>query len=233
MHGPEEAVFVCAFTCVFVCGQPRGASGQRVTENIYLCPDDMYRWSFEYDMLKNPVILITIYKAMGLSCVIVFALITIVNLIQGNGFSLPAWDDCKYGVMCLVILLGPVLILAYLIVARSYGWRYMVLFEMNEKGILHRQMKSQFKKAQALGWVSAMAGMMTGSMSAAGAGLLAASRASMYSEFGKVKAVIVKRGFSTIKVNGRFMHNQVYAGPGDFDFVLDYINRHTPQAKHR
>ena len=185
--------------------------GQQVTENIYLCPDGMYRWIYEYDMVRNPVILYTVWKVMGIAFLAVFLFLQVITLISGDGLFLPGWDNGgKYAFFCLVLLFGPVAVIAYFIVAAS----------------------GQFKKAQALGWLSAMAGLVTGNLSAAGAGMLAASRDSMYSEFAKVRAVIPKRGFHTIKVNGRLQHNQVYAEDADYDFVLNFIQQHTPQAKH-
>ena len=41
--------------------------GQRVKENIYLCQDGVYRWVYEYKLMSNPTILITIMKVLGLS----------------------------------------------------------------------------------------------------------------------------------------------------------------------
>ncbi len=35
-------------------------------------------------------------------------------------------------------------------------------------------------------------------------------------------------GLKWMKVNGRFMHNRVYATPEDFDFVLDFITSRCP-----
>ena len=39
-------------------------TGEKVTENIYLCPDGAYRWFYQMDMLKNPTILITVWKVI-------------------------------------------------------------------------------------------------------------------------------------------------------------------------
>ena len=39
--------------------------GEKVTENIYLCPDGMYRWIYEFRMMKNPAILFTLFKIFG------------------------------------------------------------------------------------------------------------------------------------------------------------------------
>ena len=32
---------------------------EQISEKIQLCPDGKYRWIYEYDMLKNPSILLT------------------------------------------------------------------------------------------------------------------------------------------------------------------------------
>ena len=45
--------------------------GQKVTQNIYLCPDGMYRWFYEFDMIRNPTILFTVWKVMLMAFVIV------------------------------------------------------------------------------------------------------------------------------------------------------------------
>ena len=34
------------------------------SKNIVLCPDGKYRWYYEYPMLKNPVILFTVWKVV-------------------------------------------------------------------------------------------------------------------------------------------------------------------------
>ena len=58
--------------------------GQKVSENIYLCSDGKYRWIYEYDMLRNPALLITILKVMSLSFGIVMLFLILINLIDGN-----------------------------------------------------------------------------------------------------------------------------------------------------
>ncbi|MBQ9614086.1 MAG: hypothetical protein IJV14_16465 [Lachnospiraceae bacterium] len=59
-------------------------TGRKVTENIYLCPDGKYRWTYELQMLKNPTILITILKVILLSFGIVMAFLILINLIGGR-----------------------------------------------------------------------------------------------------------------------------------------------------
>ena len=184
--------------------------------------DGIYRWVYEYSMLKNPTILFTVWKVMLISVFIVYLFINIINLFDGyNSFS-EFWDFTK---VFLYIGLGALVLgfIAYLIVAALYGWKYMILFEMSEKEITHIQMKSQFKKAEALGWLAAAVGALSMNPTVAGTGMLAATRNTLTSEYKKVKTVTVKRGKNLIKLDGLLSHNQIYANKEDFDFVLDYI----------
>ena len=48
------------------------ARGERVTERVWRCPDGVYRWYYEYSMMKNPVILYTVWRVIGMSLAIVF-----------------------------------------------------------------------------------------------------------------------------------------------------------------
>ena len=61
----------------------------------------------------------------------------------------------------------------------------------------------------------------------AGAGMLAATRTSMYSDFRKIRKVKANRAMHTIYVNELLGRNQVYAETADFDFVLHFIKEHT------
>ena len=84
------------------------------------------------------------------------------------------------------------------------------IFEMNEKGIRHIQLKSQFKKNQVMAWIEAFAGAVSGNATASGAGLLAASKGSSYSRFKKVRKIEANRRRHVIYVNESLDRNQVY-----------------------
>ena len=121
--------------------------------------------------------------------------------------------------------------IAYIFLAAVYGWKYIVLFEMDEKEIAHIQMPKQFDKAQAMGWVTALAGLAGKSLPAMGAGVLAASKNSSTSVFADVKEVKGVRQQHTIRVNQMLNRNQVYADDPDYDFVWNFITGRCPQAK--
>ena len=196
--------------------------------DIRLCPDGKYRWYYEYPMLKNPVILITIWKVMLIAGLAPALLVLFTSLSDGVLSALRAFITV-YG-----IIIGIVFVLsciAYFIVAATYGFKYIVLFEMDEDGVRHAQQEKQFKKAQAIGWLTALAGASRGDPGTTGAGLLAASKQSMTSVFKNVSTVIGQKSKNTIRVNQRLAKNQVYAKSEDYDFVWEYITSRCKKAK--
>ena len=197
-------------------------------EQVTLCNDGKYRWVYPFDMLKNPVILFTVWKVLGISFFAIWLFLNIINVIE-NGFETEVFFNTAKVFLILGLVFFVISIIAYLIVANQYGWRYMVIFEMDDKGIIHRQMEKQFDKVKAAGWLAAMIGAAAGSPSAAGAGLPAASHDSLSTDFDKVKRIKISRAYHTIYLNAPFSNNQIYVNDKDFDLVKNYILEHIPE----
>ena len=197
-------------------------------ERVTLCGDGKYRWVYPFDMLKNPVILFTVWKVLGISFFAVWLFLNIINVIE-NGFETEVFFNTAKVFLILGLVFFVIGIIAYLIVANQYGWRYMVIFEMDDKGIIHRQMEKQFDKVKAAGWLVAMIGAAAGSPSAAGAGLLAASHDSLSTDFDKVKRIKISRAYHTIYLNAPFSNNQIYVRDEDFDLLKNYILERIPE----
>ena len=193
---------------------------------MQICPDGKYRWYYEFPMLKNPVILYTIWKIM----VIVAIIPAIVVLLSTKGF-LEAFKEffivflITFGIMFVLSIIG------YFILATVYGFKYIVLFEMDEKGITHAQQEKQFTKAQAIGLLAVLAGIAKNDVGMAGTGILSSSKKSMTSQFKNVETVIGIRSKNTIKVNQLFAKNQIYVNDEDYDFVWEYITSRCVKAK--
>jgi len=201
--------------------------GRKVTENIYLCPDGVYRWIYEFAMLKNPTVLFTIWAVFGGIIVGIWLFMQLLALIEGDMSA----EQFLSGIGFLAVMAAGAFVLSflgYLIVAARYGWKYIVIFEMDENGVTHKQMQQQFQKAQAMGWLTAAAGLLAGAPAVAGAGINSAVHDSIHSDFSKVKNIKVRRGRNTIYVNEALFKNQVYAASEDFDFVLNYISERIP-----
>ena len=165
-----------------------------------------------------------------MSLAIVFILVSFMLLIEGESIFQFSWDDSKYGVLALLVFFLTS-IPAYLIVAKQYGGKYIILFEMNEEKIVHKQMKSQFKKTHALSAFTILAGIASGNPSMTGLGIMNATRDSMTSYYSAVRKIKPRRFLSLIKVNNLFQHNQVYVSKEDFDFVLNFLREHITNEK--
>ena len=198
-----------------------------MSENVKKCDDGTYRWVYEFNMLKNPIILLTVLKIFLLVLAGIWVIFGIFR-IGNDGFAGAFAAQTKDLLIPAAILFG-LSIVGYIILACIYGWKYCVLFEMDEKGIRHIQMEKQYKKAQALGWLTAMAGAAAGKPGVTGTGLLAATKNEQFSEFSKVKRLRVFKAFRTIKLDSLLNHNQIYAEQEDYGFVLDYISSRIPK----
>lgn len=213
---------------------PNGAYGPQPnqpyqSQNIHYCADGKYRWVYEMHMMKNPILMITVYKAFGLTFIIVWVIMAFISLISGDGLESVMFSTKV--VLIIIAIFVPLIFLAFLLVAAMNGWKYVVMFEMDEHGLLHRQLQKQVKKAKAIGWLAVIAGLIGGNRGAASAGFVAATKQELYSDFSAVRSVKAKRGFSTIKVNETLTRNQAYASKEDFDFVYQYILAHCPRLK--
>ena len=219
-----------------VLQQGGGTSEQadgKAAVNIRLCPDGVYRWAYEFNMWRNPTILFSVWRVLGIAFGAVYLFTLIVDLVQG-GIRDPGdlWSASKV----FVILLGVFFVLSvlsYLLVAALYGGKYQVLFEMTDEYVTHIQMPKQFRKAEAIGWLTSFAGAMTGKLYMTGLGAHAAVRDTRTSEFRRVESVRVRRRRHTIHVDCRMDRNQIYAGDADFDFVEKFIRERCVNAKIR
>lgn len=204
--------------------------GQQITKNIRLCPDGVYRWHYAFDMRRNPTILFTVWRVLGFSFGAVYLFSIILRIIDGGVTVAKLWSETKPFLILAVVFLV-ISIIAYCIVAGSYGWKYQVLFEMTEDKVTHMQMPKQFEEAEAIGWLTALAGAATGNLSMMGQGIDTAARNISVSEFKSVTSVKVRRRRHTIFVNETFDKNQVYAEDEDFEFVLRFILDRCTKAK--
>ena len=197
---------------------------------VTLYPDGKYRWVYEVPMLKNPSILIDVYKVLGISFGIVW-LFNVLIISCEDGLSLGNLWGITSG---FLILMGVFLVIgyvAYVIVAWTYGWKYVVLFTLDEREVKHEQMPRQVKKAQVLGALTALVGVAAGKPGVVGTGLLAASRTSTTSTLADVARLKPCRRHHLIKVNQLLNKNRVFVPDEDFDFVYDFLCQHCPRAK--
>ena len=198
-------------------------------KEVRLCADGKYRWVYEMHLLKNPIIFLTVLKVMLISVGIVGLFMLAVTAFEGD--LTMEWFQFWLKLMGIVlgIFIG-LAIISILIMAAILG-TYVVLFEMDEKEVVHIQMPRQVKKAEVVGLITALVGVMAKNPTTIGAGLLAASKSTSTSEFANVRHVKARRRLNLIKVNQLLNKNQVYVADEDFDFVYNFIKTHCPKAK--
>lgn len=198
---------------------------------ILLCPDNKYRWIYRFPMLRNPSILLTILSIFGW---ILAGLVCFSFLLAVFDGDIGSWIEnflLHKGFRILVCVLIALSLIAYLILAILYGFQYTVLFEMDEKKILHIHVDRQFQKAKAIGALLSAAGSMAGNPTLTGMGIHVRSKNIQESEFRSVRSIIGRRNRNTIYLCQMLMRNQIYVRNEDFDFVWRYICERCPNAK--
>ena len=206
--------------------RPQQSAGQMVTPNIMLGPDGKYRWIYEMSLFKNPTIFLLIWKIFFFIFIGILGFIMLLDIFEGNMDLERLLFDLK--LMGIVVAVLTVVIgISMLIYAAIMGGKYVVMFEMDDRGVNHMQAPHQAKKARKIGAATALLGAASGNFTTMAAGMNA-TRTEMYSEFSKTRKVKAYPRRDLIKVNGLLNHNQVYAAREDFDFVYNYIVQRIP-----
>ena len=203
--------------------------GKKVSENILLCADGKYRWIYELSLWKDASIFMLVWKILFFVVLGIFALILIMDIIEWGWKTENILGILQF-FLYFVIGMTTLVFLGYSIYALIMGGKYKVLFEMDEQGINHVQLPEQTEKTQIISALTVVAGLLSRRPTTVGIGLTSA-RTEMYSEFSLVREVKSYPSSHLIKLNGRLMHNRVYAMPKDFDFVLNYIMSKCPNQK--
>lgn len=195
-------------------------SVQSQTNGSITITGDELQWLYAFSFWKNPTILITTAKVLLISLFVPTVFMFVISLEEGfvEALSISA-TILSFG----ALILGVLLILAYLLIGILYGGKYYVIFKMDKNGVNHIQLQKQFKKAEALGFLTSLVGVSMGNLTVGGAGLMAASKQSLYTSFKKVKSIKVNKKRNTIFLNESMTHNQIYVENDDFDFILNRI----------
>lgn len=214
-----------------MAGKKKGQNYSNVkSTHPVLCPDGKYRWVYDVPMLTNPSILFDVYWVLLIS----FGIVGLFNLLIiscSGDFELSIlWGITKM-LALLTLFFFVIGYVAYFFVAWYYGWKYSILFIMDEKEVVHKQLKSTEHKARAIGKLTALAGIAGGKPGIVGTGVLAATRTSMTTSLDSVRRLIPRRRWNLIKVNERFSRNRVYVADEDFDFVYEFLCQHCPNAR--
>ena len=189
------------------------------SENITMCTDGKYRWVYELNLYKNPAIIKEVGRVMFISLVIVLALISGFQIIDGIGTFAERLLFVAELAGVLIVILVVITILGYLLYSYMMGGTYCALFEMDENGVCNKAQEKHIKKAELISAITVIAGLAGGRLGVVGTGMLASARTYMYTSFNR------------IRLNGTLDRNQVYAEEEDFAFVADFIRARCRNAK--
>jgi len=210
-------------------GSPRPSDEDLSGTTIVKGADGVYRWVYQMNMWTNPTLVITLLKVVLVAALVPTFLVSGLELFErGVSEAISAFIEVGSIVGMVMLVLFAI---AYPLVAVMNGGRYCVAFELDEKGVKHIQMQKQFKHSQVLSMITALAGAVAGNPTVMGAGLLASSKKSSYSQFSKVKSVVARANRHVMYVNESFERNQVYVSGEDFQWVLEFIGAHCKKAK--
>ena len=185
-----------------------------------------YRWVYELPMLKSFFLLFEVWKVLALSAMIMVFCMSVVTLFLGEGIQAMIFN-LEMGALVTAIMFV-LSIPAYYIVTKANNEKYTVLFEMDDSGIDHIQIKTD--KARALELLTVLMGGTAKSKTTTAAGLLSATGGSLYSRFSDVRKIRAYPKKNLITLSGRFIENQVYVDDEDFISVYEYIKKHCPNA---
>ena len=169
--------------------------------------DGKYRWSYEISVLKNPMIFMTVWKILAVISAGIFVIIFLADLSHPERIP----NNLKF---CGIYFIGMTVMvwLGCLIYSLMIGGKYCAEFEMDEKGITHRQAEWQAERLKKAMRFSLRYQTMT--------------RTEISSDFSKVRRVRAYPKRNTIRLDEPFAHNQIFVPDEDFEFVRQFIISH-------
>lgn len=201
-----------------------------IGNRVMLCKDGKYRWIHEVNMFKNPSILFDVWKVLGITMLIVIVIVGFILVISGD-LDVDGMLGMGKAMLITAAIMAVLSIIGYLVYALIAGGKYIVLFTLDEKEVVHQQMPHSAKKGQIIGDLAILAGLATGRIGTIGTGMLAKSRTSMTTTLSDVKRLTPCPRMNMIKVNETLSKNRVYVCKEDFFLVYNFLCEHCMNAK--
>lgn len=194
--------------------------GERVT----LCPDGKYRWLYERSLLRDLSVLFTVLKIFLAIAAVMGVIAFIINLSDNDAGEALRIALEMVGIMLLIMI--PLSILGYFVYAAMMGWKYCVVFTLDENAVVHEQYEPQAEKAKLISGLGTVVGAASGRATLAGVAAMSA-RTTMCTRLKDARTLRMDRRKNTIHVN----MNEVYAKDEDLDMVWDFLVAHCPDAE--
>ncbi|MBR0462739.1 MAG: hypothetical protein IJJ00_08535 [Erysipelotrichaceae bacterium] len=188
-----------------------------------------YHWIHEMDMKQNKSILWLILKIVIGSLAGIFAIVIAICMKDGMAFA-EIMDMAWIILLCFALIIA-ICFFAYWLVTKMYGGTYVMIYDMNDEGISFSQTADQAEKTRIIAGFSSLAGAAAKNYGLMASGFAVANNTNNYSQFSKVRKVIVKRDENHIDLCSPFLLNMIYVDDEDFDFVENYITQRCENAR--
>lgn len=152
------------------------------------------QWEISVPIFRNRFIM----RGLALSLGIPFGVLILFLVIASGGNI--AGTDTKYA----LILIGMLFVLTILLILALYGGRYAPGFIVDNEGIINYTQEKQARKNKAINMMLMVLGLIRGSFTAAGTGLIAHSRQVMKIKWKNVTRIRYYPKQRTILVQGGF-----------------------------
>ncbi|MBE6125187.1 MAG: hypothetical protein E7186_02545 [Erysipelotrichaceae bacterium] len=203
----------------------------RVSHDFRLCDDGVYRWVYEYDLWKNHTVILEIEKFFILACMGIMVIQGLIEIPQ-KGF-IKALISAAQEAGILLGIMSVLLVISYPIYCLLSNGKYCVLFEMDDKGIMHTRMEKKVKREDLVEWLWAANEILDSRLLSTSLSIATASEASMETVFSEVRKMSVSEKGKTITLVCRITRNQVYVPAEKFEFVKKYILERCPENVQR
>ena len=203
----------------------------RVNRDFRLCDDGVYRWVYVYDLWKNYTVIIEIEKIFILVSLGIMLILGMLEIPEKGLLKRLLSSAQEAGVILAVFTV--LLLISYPIYCFLSKGKYCVLFEMDDKSIMHTRMEKEVKNEELVEWLWAANEILDSRLLSTGLSIATASEASMETVFSDVRRVAVSEKGKTITLVCRITRNQVYVPAENFEFVRKYILERCPENVQR
>lgn len=191
--------------------------------------DDSISWEIDIPLATNPVILVDLLKALGGGFLLLFIIVTVVSISEGNLGTIPSM------LRIIAVLFGFLFALGLLIMLILFGNKFHAKFSVTRKGTSFQTFDRRAKTASRL---AVMLGILSGRPVLAGSGLVAMSQESMFMKWkGVFKAVYDYKNKTIALRNAWRKIMVVYCTKDNYDQVSNFVKtqmdsrRSLPSAK--
>lgn len=203
-----------------------------VNQDFRLCDDGVYRWVYVYDLWKNYTVILEIEKIFILTAMVIMIIQGLLG-IREKGIVKRLISAAQEAGVILAVMTG-LLLISYPIYCLLSKGKYCVLFEMDDRSIMHTRMEKKVEREDLVEWLWAANEILDSRLLSTGLSIATASEASMETVFADVRKVTVSRKGKTITLRCRITRNQVYVPDDKFEFIRDFILERCPEdSKNR